>query len=245
MRTTAHLEFLTYARFDAHPGVTNVVTTRRDGDMARDDGRARLRSVTGTDRLARGRQVHGNRVALIDASYEGAPVADTDALITSQLELPLMILVADCVAVSLYDPAHRAIGVAHAGWRGTLADVAGETVRAMRNAFGSDPAQLIAGVSPSIGPCCYEVGPEVAKQFRREQPDVAADVIDDRGREKLDLWGANSLMLARAGVAKENIEVCGRCTSCDNDTFYSYRAEANAGRIANVVMLNHDGARLY
>lgn len=244
MRTTSGFEFFTYALFDEYPGVTNIVTTRRDGDMAREDIRARLSAVTGTDAIVRGRQVHERSVAVV-STRDATPIDATDALVTATMGVPLLILVADCVSVSLYDPERSAIGVAHAGWRGTLADIAGQTVRVMADKFGCDPKRMIAGISPSIGPCCYEVGPDIATQFCTRHPAIAAEVVDASAREKLDLWRANALMLLSAGMRAENIETSARCTACHADTFYSYRAEKDVGRIANVVMLHGDDARKY
>jgi YfiH family protein len=118
----------------------------------------------------------------------------------------------------------RAVGVAHAGWRGTVAGIATALVQTMQAEFGSRPHDLIAGLGPAIGPCCYQVGPEVAREVMvafgtgdgllPAQPD---------GSYHLDLWAANRWLLARAGV--HQVEVAGLCTACRTDEFYSHRAE--------------------
>jgi YfiH family protein len=194
------LRYFTYDSFEEQTGVVNIVSTRLGGvspapyatlnlGFAAGDrveavleNRAILCRANGVDprSLTTAKQVHETRVAVItDAergrgaqSYEtGIPM--TDAMITNVPGIPLMILVADCVAVSFFDPVRRAVGVAHASWRGTLGRIAEKTAAAMRDAFGSNPADLCAGIGPSIGPCCYEVRSDVIDPFYEEFPDEA------------------------------------------------------------------------
>ncbi|HEU4365377.1 MAG TPA: peptidoglycan editing factor PgeF, partial [Candidatus Krumholzibacteria bacterium] len=180
--------------------------------------------------------------------------------VTNVPDTPLVTLTADCAAVVLFDPAHEAIGIAHAGWRGAVSRVAAATVARMREAFGSLPGELIAAIGPSIGPCCYEVGPEVidavsaafpgdARELLQE-PDMAsagsfrASVNEDR--KHFDLWRANELVLMEAGVPDEQIELSDLCTSCRTDLFYSHRAErGNTGRFGALVTLHTRTARIY
>ncbi|MGE5675337.1 MAG: peptidoglycan editing factor PgeF [Mycobacterium leprae] len=169
---------------------------------------------------------------------EVALVPDCDALITDQRRLALIVTAADCVPVFLYDPVRRCIGVAHAGWRGTVAGIAGRTVAAMAQQYGSRPQDIVAAVGPSIGPCCYEVGEQVAEPVRGFYGAKAAQLLKPHGPGKylLDLWEANRQDLLQAGVGR--ITVADSCTACLPDRLFSHRAEAGkAGRGAAVMAL--------
>jgi len=279
-RTTGDIRFYIHDSFLRHVGVTNVTTTRHTGvspapydtlnlgagtDDAPDNvkaNRARLSLLTshGADVLTMGAQVHGDTVAVVEEADAGRRFEATDALVTDVAEVPLVILVADCVAVALYDPIKKAVGLAHAGWRGTVAGIAPKAVTAMMNAFGTDPADLVASISPSIGPCCYEVGAEVVDRFYAEQPLVADHVLTqadfasagsfdggvNEGRRMLNLWRANVLQLVSAGVFEANIDVAGVCTSCNTREFFSHRAEnGRTGRAGALLMLHEKTKRSY
>jgi copper oxidase (laccase) domain-containing protein len=110
----------------------------------------------------------------------------------------------------------------HAGWRGTLAGAAGEGVRAL-SAAGAAPARLLAAVGPSIGPCCYEISPELAATFAQA---LGEDVIRPGPRPRLDLWSANRKVLLAAGLAPDRVEILGRCTACEPAEFFSHRRDA-------------------
>ena len=129
--------------------------------------RSLLTAITGCqpDALTFGGQVHKTHVVVVDDTNAGGGFEDTDAMITDQPDVPLVILVADCVVVGLYDPVRRAAGIAHAGWRGTLGSIAQKTLSAMQATFGTNPRDVVAAIGPSIGPCCYEVGAEVVDAF--------------------------------------------------------------------------------
>jgi YfiH family protein len=129
--------------------------------------------------------------------------------------------VADCVPVLLADPETGAVAAVHAGWRGTLARAAAEGVRALRREAGAAPERLLAAVGPSIGPCCYEVSPELAARFRAE----LGPVVREDGGVRLDLWAANRRVLEEAGLPAARIEVLGLCTACDG-RFFSHRRDA-------------------
>lgn len=188
------------------------------------------------------RQVHGNRVVVATEAHAGQTMPETDALVTDAAGLYLMLRFADCVPVMLYDPQRRAVGLAHAGLQGTLARVTARTVEAMVTQLACRAGDLRAAIGPSIGPCCYQVGPEVTEAFREAFPDAphllsrgSAD-----GRAYLDLWAANALQLARAGVRQ--IEVSRLCTACRTDLFFSHRAEqGRTGRFAALIGLRPDG----
>jgi len=187
--------------------------------------------------VATGFQVHGTQVALIGPQDRGCVQPAIDILLTDRPGIPLMQRFADCVPLLLYDPLQPALGLAHAGWRGTVQQVALTAVRAMTQAFGSRPETIIAGVGPSIGPCCYQVGPEVAAQVRNTFRNDSESLLTQHGdRHHLDLWQANRRQLEIAGVRQ--IEVAGLCTACRTDEFFSHRAEkGRTGRFGLLAVL--------
>lgn len=187
--------------------------------------------------IATAYQVHSANVAVVGPGDRGRVARQTDALVTNRPGVFLMLRFADCVPIAFYDPVQRAIGLAHAGWKGTLGKAAQKTVEAMMEAYGSRPADLIACIGPSIGPCCYQIGGNVAKLVNEVfpyQPQLLHQQED--GSRHLDLWAANWLQLAALGV--HQIEVSGLCTACHNDEFFSHRADNGCtGRFAVVVGL--------
>lgn len=194
-------------------------------------------------------QVHGTNVAKVtmDDRGKGAKVysnaiAETDALITNVPHLPLLLFFADCTPILIADPVKKAIGVAHGGWKGTVGGIAIKTVIAMTEAYGCNPADMLAAVGPAIGPCCYQVGKEVADKFRETFHDMADEILQpsDGEEEKcqLNLWRCNELQLVKAGLQAENVEVANVCTSCNNQQFFSYRADkGKTGRIGAVLSI--------
>jgi len=187
-------------------------------------------------------QVHGAHVERVYASHGGAVLPSTDALITNEPGIALLMRYADCVPVLLYDPVRGAIGLAHAGWRGALARVAARTAERMMGAFASDPADILACVGPSIGPCCYQVGPEVVAEARIAFPGLEGLTVRERpsGHAYLDLWRVVAEQLRQVGV--RHISLARICTACRTDLFYSYRREHDrAGRFAAVIGLRGTG----
>lgn len=186
------------------------------------------------DSLTTAKQVHDSEVQIVSGPLEGkgardyrSAIDEADAMITQVPGLCLMILLADCVPIILYDPARRAVGVVHAGWKGTLQFIAEKTVKTLEQAFDSSPQDMVAGIGPSIGPCCYEVGPEVVSQIK-----ALFGAEDDRvlrmstgGRGYFDLWRANLRQLVQAGIPKENIELAETCTCHHLGDFFSHRCE--------------------
>ncbi len=183
-------------------------------------------------------QVHGcDAVVARERLPDRRWLAQADAIVTNQPGLPINLRFADCVPVLFYDPVHQAIGMAHAGWRGTVAGVVRSTLETMQTAFGTQAADVQAAIGPSIGPECYQVGQEVVdavqaafggteKLVRRAQD----------GSTYLDLWAANRLALERMGVRQ--IEISGICTATHTDEFFSHRAEhGKTGRFAAVMAL--------
>ncbi|MCL4458339.1 MAG: peptidoglycan editing factor PgeF [Chloroflexi bacterium] len=168
----------------------------------------------------------------------GIPVSD--ALITDSPGLFLLITFADCVPLLFYDPVKRAVGLAHAGWKGTVNQIARHVVGKMTQDFGTDPADLIIGIGPSIGPCCYEVGDEVMALVSRAWGDHLDDVAHQvDGRRHLDLWNLNHHAILEAGVNETHLEVTRICTSCRVGDFFSHRRErGRTGRFAAIIGLH-------
>lgn len=153
-----------------------------------------------------------------------------DALLTDVPGLVLTKHVADCVPVLLYAPG-RACAAIHAGWRGTAAGIAGLAVRAMCGRYGLSPAQIYGAVGPSIGPCCFEVGPEVAEAFPNH-------VVEGMGKPHVNLWRANADQLRAAGVPENQITVAEVCTCCQENLFYSHRRDhGRTGSMAALIAL--------
>lgn len=151
---------------------------------------------------------------------------DVDALVTNEQGLMLSVFSADCVPVFLVDPVHRAIGLAHAGWRGTVGRISAAALLRMRLEYGTDPADLYAAIAPSICQDCYEVSSDVADAFAAEFAGHETEILIDKGNEKyqLDLWQANRIVLEEAGVSPERIEVTDICTCCNPELLFSHRA---------------------
>jgi len=183
-------------------------------------------------------QVHSDRVMRVSAGDRGRRMGELDGMLTDEPGLPLIMRFADCAPLLAYDPANHALGVAHAGWRGTLSKIGQRLVIAMGEQFGSRPADLLLGIGPSIGPCCYEVGDEVVKATRAAFGADAEALLhwSHNPRPHLDLWAANRLQLEVAGVTK--IETAGSCTSCYRERFFSHRGDAGrTGRFPLVAVL--------
>jgi len=165
-------------------------------------------------------------------------LARADGLITDRRGLALTMRFADCTPILLYDPVHGAIGLAHAGWRGTVLGAGVSALAALVTAFGTRPADVQAGIGPSIGPDRYQVGEEVVASV--VEAFGTTDGLIRRaadGSAYLDLWAANALALQRAGVRQ--IEVAGLCTAAHTDEFFSHRAEkGRTGRFGAVIALD-------
>lgn len=169
--------------------------------------------------------VHGTNVIFADAPRPlDQPTQKADILFTNNPEVSLFMRFADCVPLLFHDPKKNVIGISHAGWMGTVKGVAEVSVQAMQERYGSEPQDIMVGIGPSISVDHYEVGEEVAAQFREKYGEDSEKVMETRdGRIYLDLWAANTLQLQKMGV--EQIQISGLCTACNLDDWYSHRAE--------------------
>lgn len=189
-------------------------------------------------------QVHGNRVHVVTAADKGSgrldrasAIQEADALVANEPGVLLVMYFADCVPLYFYDPESGAVGLAHAGWKGTVLDVAAETVRTMGERFGSRPEALLGAIGPSIGACCYEVDEAVLKHVRPLAEAAGAGAADGgsafhtptgNGRARLDLKEMNRHLMIKAGILPSRIELTTWCTGCRTDLFFSHRTENGA-----------------
>jgi YfiH family protein len=162
-----------------------------------------------------------------------------DALMTDAPGVPLLSLHADCQPIFFADPVRGVVAVAHAGWRGTVADIAGVTVRALVDAYGSDPADLMVALGPAIGGDRYEVGPDVITAWVAiAGADADRAMVVGADRAQFDLSAANRLLLGRVGVRPERVEASPVCTLKDGDRWFSHRGQGPAtGRFAAIIAL--------
>lgn len=179
------------------------------------------------DSLVLTHQTHTANVAAVDEGYcnqgRHRRLRDTDGLVTATPGLGLICFTADCVPLLLADPETGVVAAVHAGWRGTVNSIAAEAVKKMA-ALGAKPENILVAIGPSIGPCCFEVGPEVQKEFTDRFGKKIPIVPSAReGHTMVDLWKANSLVLEECGVAAEHIFTAGVCTFCNHDDYYSHR----------------------
>ncbi len=213
------------------------------------------------------RQVHAEAVQVVRkgggplATENGRAILEGDGLVTGTAGIMLGIQVADCVPVLVADVSRRVVGAFHAGWKGTLAQIAEHGIARMRDVYGSRPEEMVAAIGPSIGPCCYSVGEEVRSGFegqfgygaelfqKRAESRIGSDAgardeEDTSASETqlyLDLWEANRRQLIKAGVPAESVTVMKECTACARDghgerKYFSHRAERGlAGRMMGVI----------
>jgi hypothetical protein len=238
------LAYYTFAALDGYAELVHGVTTRHGGVSAGHYSTLNLTKAVGDHpeaveenlrRVATAfgfrredfvspTQRHGVNVRRVEKGDRGAVCESCDTLITDARGVPVLLRFADCTPVLIYDPAHRAFAVVHSGWRGTVKGAARAAVQALSASFGSRPADIVACIGPSIGPCCYEVGEEVVQAATAAFG--GADGLlpqGSNGRRHFDLWAANRRWLEESGV--DQIEIGGICTACRMDEFYSHRAE--------------------
>ncbi|WP_223066379.1 peptidoglycan editing factor PgeF [Paenibacillus caui] len=227
------------------------------GDSKEDviENRRKLANYLGFDPKSwtSGEQTHGSRVAVVKAEDAGRGRMDretafqaTDAMVTDVPGILLTSFYADCVPLYFFDPIHEAVGLAHAGWKGTVAEIATRVVETMAEAYGTKPEQLCTAIGPSIGESCYEVDEAVMSHVRPlvegcgDAPDVTLPFQESAnpGRWMLNLKELNRMIMIKAGILPSHIECTSWCTSTRNDLFFSYRKENGAtGRMASWIGL--------
>ena len=186
-------------------------------------------------------QTHSSNIYIVTKNQEVGwkkleeAIENCDAFITNQPNIMLTILTADCVPILLLDPKQKVVSAIHAGWKGTEQEIVFKTVKKMQKKFNSNPNDIIAGVAPSIGKCCYEVDWNVAQHF-----EDLANAYDKVGEKyMLDLPYINKIQLLRAGLKEENIELSNICTACEVEHYFSYRKENGcSGRFMSMIGLS-------
>ncbi len=190
-------------------------------------------------------QVHGTAIRIITEEDAGKGLVnpmdyqEVDGLLTNVKGLMLFTFYADCVPLFFLDKAKNVAGLAHAGWKGTVARIAEKMVITMKNVYDSNPEDILVGIGPSIGSCCYPVKKDVYDKFN-ENLSFIEEILMKESTEiwKLDLWKANEKILEENGILSRNITVSRLCTSCNNDKFFSYRKEnGKTGRMAAIIQL--------
>lgn len=200
-----------------------------------------------------GEQTHGADIAVVREADRGRGQKDrasafqsTDGLLTDVPGVLLTSFYADCVPLYFYDPVHHVVGLAHAGWKGTVAQIADAMVKKMEAVYNSDPHDIVAAIGPSIGDCCYEVDDYVMEHVRRLETDLknraeASDSVElyrasntDKSKYMLNLKEMNRRIMIKAGILPTHIECTTWCTSCNTDLFFSYRKEnGKTGRMTS------------
>jgi len=190
----------------------------------------RVRAVSHCPSLLYASQSHSTNIEILRQYPKGDttisyPLDGKDGFITQLPGLLMMIKVADCQAILLYDPKKKVASIVHAGWRGSVNNIAGNAVHLMQTQFNCNPQDIIAGVGPSLGPCCAEF-----RNWPQELPPRFSSF--QVSENHFDFWAISQHQLLEAGLRQENIEVAELCTKCHPQVFYSYRGEGETGRFA-------------
>ncbi len=242
---------------DRHPEIGHGFSTRVGGVSAGPHASLNLSAATGDTRenalenrrrlcLGLGadparvtipRQVLGAEVRPVDDAMVGGVTPEgADGLITDRRGVPLLTLSADCVLVLLWDPVRRALANVHASRHGSLAGICTRAIEGLRRTYGTDPADLVAAVGPSIGPCCYHVREDVAQGWRARHGDRF--LRPGEGGIVLDLWSATRAQLEECGLKPAQIDVAGVCTRCTPDLLFSYRRDGECtGRFGAIAWI--------
>lgn len=197
----------------------------------------RLHAAAGHDPVYFATQVHGTDGATVvgGAAREEIARARADALIAPRPGPAVGVFVADCVPILIADVVTGAVAAVHAGWRGTVAGILSVTLARLRAEHGTRMTDVRMGIGPSIGPCCFEVGPEVVAAVEAAEPGAraAGAIIERAPKPHVDLWTLNRMAAEAAGVAADAIDVAAACTSCDGARFFSYRRDrGQTGQLA-------------
>lgn len=225
----------------------NLSSTRGDEpDRVRENYR-RFCAAIGADvnRVVMTNQVHGTVIRTVGPDDIKADLCKReddacDGLITDVPGLALTVFTADCIPVLLYDPVKRVIAAVHAGWRGTAGNIAGRAADKMREEYGSDPGTILAAIGPGISACCFETHADVPEAMTAALGDLAAPHITalETGKFQVDLKGVNAALLRRSGVAGDHIEICGDCTACLPEKYWSHRiTQGQRGNQAAMIQL--------
>lgn len=236
------MNYLYFDSLSKYPQIRHLVATRQVGNVSfsvEDDPenvlknreKVALEIGASLDDFVVPGLVHGACIEAVGSKERGCGsrgpdtvIKETDALVTSQSGLVLMLPVADCVPILFFDPTNRAVGIAHAGWRGTLKGVVRKTVETLSRKYNTNPKDLLVGIGPAICVKHYEVD----------------EAVLPGAKGNYDLIAANKIQLLEKGVCDKNIEIMPYCTFERTDLFFSHRAEKQTGRFATGIMLSED-----
>ena len=255
-RQKGELEYLVFPKLEETGVVEHLFTTRTGGvsngiystmnlsfsrgddlECVRENYR-RIGEVLGTDpeHMVASKQTHTTNIHLVTKADAGNGITrpsvydDIDGLATDIPGIALVTFYADCVPLYFVDPVHRAIGLAHSGWRGTVGKIGKNTVQLMQENFGSKPEDLLAAVGPSVCMDCYEVSEDVIEQFKEAfEKKYWEDLFykKENGKYQLNLWKANELIFLESGILPEHMAITNVCTHCNSKILYSHRTMGN------------------
>lgn len=207
----------------------NLSFTRGDEEVAVRENFRRMAKAIGVkeDSFVKAVQTHTTNVHKVTLENKHEELQDVDGLITDVPGICLVTTYADCVPLFFIDPIHRAIGLSHSGWRGTVGKMGQETLRRMQEEYGTAPEDVVTAIGPSICQDCYEVSEDVIERFKEAFDSKYWDDLfyqKENKKYQLNLWKANEIILLEAGVREENIAVTNVCTNCNPDLLFSHRA---------------------
>lgn len=207
----------------------NISTTRGDDPKAIEENQRRLARALGVrvEDFTYTHQTHTTNVAVVREEDRGKRFMETDGMVTDVPGICLVTFYADCVPLYFVDPVHRAIGLSHSGWRGTVKRMGQVTLERMKEAYGTKPEDVFAAIGPSICQDCYEVSGDVIEEFRENFSEFVWSQLfyeKENGKYQLNLWRANQIVLTEAGVEAQNIAVTNLCTHCNPEILFSHRS---------------------
>ena len=258
-----NFEFITFPSLNDHEDLFHCFTTRKGGVSKGEFASMNLGFGTGDteedvyinykimaerldldiDDIVETDQTHTNNVRYVAESDKGRAMkdpdfTDVDGLYTDKRNIALMTFHADCTPLFFYDPIKKAIGMAHAGWRGTLKNIAGKMVEKMVGELGCNPKNIKAVIGPSLGQCCFEVDKDVSDMFLSYDEKYSDFMIVKGDKFHFDLWEINKYLMTKQGMKESNIEISGLCSKCRNDMFFSHRAQrGKRGLMCGIIML--------
>ena len=207
----------------------NISTTRGDDPKAIEENQRRLARALGVrvEDFTYTHQTHTTNVAVVREEDRGKRFMEMDGMVTDVPGICLVTFYADCVPLYFVDPVHRAIGLSHSGWRGTVKRMGQVTLERMKEAYGTKPEDVFAAIGPSICQDCYEVSGDVIEEFRENFSEFVWSQLfyeKENGKYQLNLWRANQIVLTEAGVEAQNIAVTNLCTHCNPEILFSHRS---------------------
>ncbi len=256
-------KYITFPSFEKHDDIIHGFTTRKGGVSKGSFESMNIGFSTGdsdenikrnieimaeklginVDDIVETNQSHTNNIKYVTEEHKGRVFGETafkdvDGIYTDKKNLALMSFHADCTPVFFYDPVKKVIALAHAGWRGTLFNIAGVMVSALVKDFDCDPKDIITAIGPSLCSCCFEVDKDVSDMFSEQNKEFLKYMEIKGPKYHFNLWEINKYLLMQEGIKEENIEISGICTKCNNDLFFSHRGQGGKrGLLAGILMM--------